>query len=271
MSRTAIIAGQGALPAALARAIDDPQVYALEGFEPDGLDATPFRLERLVPFLDHLHEQQIERVVFAGAIQRPKLDPESFDQRTALLVPRILMAMQSGDDAALRTVLDIFEENDLSISSASEIHPELTPSEGVLTGTISDFDRRDVERAARIVATLGPLDIGQGAVVAQGLCLAIEALPGTRAMLEFAKLHSGLRPRPDGARGVLFKAPKPDQDLRIDMPTIGPDTIAQAADAGLAGVAWQAGTVIVLDRDECVRRADAAGMFLWSAPRFATV
>lgn len=268
MSRTAIIAGRGALPAILARAIDDPQVYALEGFEPDGIQATPFRLERLVPFLDHLHEERVERVVFAGAIQRPRLDPESFDQRTALLVPRILSAMQSGDDAALRAVLDIFEENDLSISSAGEIAPELTPEEGVVTGEVGTFDRRDSALAARIVETLGPLDVGQGAVVAQGLCLAIESLPGTRAMLEFAGQHAHLRPRADGAKGVLWKAPKPGQDLRIDMPTIGPDTVDQVAKAGLGGIAWQAGKVILLDRDESVRRAEAAGIFLWSAGPF---
>ena len=264
MSRIAIIAGSGRLPAALARDLDDPQVYALEGFAPEGLEAVPFRLERLVPFLDHLHDQKVTRVVFAGAIQRPRLEPECFDPRTAALVPRILSAMQSGDDAALRTVLDIFEENDLSISSAGEISPDLMPGEGVLAGAPGDADRRDVARAAQILRVAGPLDIGQGAVVAGGLCLAIETLPGTAAMLEFAARHGDLRR--NGARGVLWKAPKPGQDLRIDIPTIGPDTVDQAAAAGLAGIAWPAGSVIVLDRAECRRRADAAGIFLWSAP-----
>lgn len=265
MSDIAIIAGQGALPAALARGLGNPQVYALEGFEPDGLASTPFRLERLMPFLDHLHDQHIRRVVFAGAIQRPRLDPEGFDPRTATLVPRILMAMQSGDDAALRTVLEIFEENDLSIVNPSEILFDLVPSEALLAGEVTDRDRRDAARAAAIVAALGPLDVGQGAIVANGLCLAVETLPGTRAMLEFAGLHRHLRQR---AGGVLYKAPKPGQDLRIDMPTVGPETVDQAVKAGLAGIAWLAGSVILLDRDEAVRRAQDAGIFLWSAPDF---
>lgn len=263
MTRTAVIAGQGALAPAVIAALDEPLVFALEGFAPD-LPATPFRLERLVPFLDDLLEQGVQKVVFAGAIRRPRLDPEAFDPRTAQLVPRILTAMQSGDDAALREVLDVFEEHGLAICGIEEIIPGLLPSEAVLTGSPTEADRRDAARAAEILSGLGLFDIGQGTVVAQGLCLAIETLPGTRAMLEFAAAHAGLRPNPNGARGVFYKAPKPGQDRRVDLPTLGPDSVTQAASAGLAGIAWQAGGVILLDRDEAIRRADAAGLFLWA-------
>lgn len=263
MTRTAVIAGQGALAPAVIAALEEPLVFALEGFAPD-MPVTPFRLERLVPFLDELIGQGVKRVVFAGAIRRPRLDPEAFDPRTAQLVPRILTAMQSGDDAALREVLDVFEEHGLEICGIEEIIPDLLPSEGLLTGNPSDADRRDAARAADILAGLGPFDVGQGAVVAQGLCLAIETLPGTRAMLDFAAAHAGLRPSLNGARGVFYKAPKPGQDRRVDLPTLGPDSVTQAAAAGLAGIAWQAGGVILLDREEAIRRADEAGLFLWA-------
>lgn len=265
MSRIAIIAGQGRLPAVVAQGLDDPAVFAMEGFAPEGLEATMFRLERLIPFLDELIRQDIRKVVFAGAIRRPRLDPEAFDPRTAQLVPRILAAMQSGDDAALRTVLDIFEENDITICSVTEICPDLVPSEGVLAGQVSDGDRNDVTRAADILTQTGSVDLGQGVVVAQGLCLALETLPGTAAMLDFAARHKDLRPDPRGSRGVFYKAPKPGQDLRIDLPTLGPDSVDQAAAAGLAGIAWKAGGVILIDRPEMVRRAEAAGIFLWAA------
>ena len=259
MSRIAVIAGQGALPQAVIDALDDPLVYALDGFAPS-VPATPFRLERLVPFLDTLIEAGVDRVTFAGAVRRPRLDPEAFDPRTAQLVPRILTAMQSGDDAALRTVLDIFEEHDLTICGVEQIAPRLIPAAGILTGEPSDADRRDAARAAEILAQTGHLDLGQGVVVAQGLCLALETLPGTRAMLDFAAAHADLK----RGRGVFYKAPKPGQDRRIDLPTLGPDSVDQAAAAGLAGIAWQAGSVILLDRDEAVRRAKAAGLFLWA-------
>jgi DUF1009 family protein len=264
MTRIAVIAGKGRLAPAVVQSLDNPAIYALDGFAPEGLQATTFRLERLLPFIDELIDQGIQKVIFAGAIRRPKLDPEAFDPRTAQIVPRILMAMQSGDDAALRTVLDVFEENDLTICSVKDICPDLIPDSGVITGEPSAADKRDVACAAQILSQTGPLDLGQGAVVAQGLCLALETLPGTQAMLQFAALHQAMKPNPHGAKGIMYKAPKPDQDRRIDLPTIGPDTVDQAADAGLAGIAWQAGGVILLDRPETVRRAQAAGIFLWS-------
>lgn len=261
MSRIALIAGEGSLAPAIAAALDAPLVYALDHLKPQ-VAALPFRLERLIPFLDELADQGVTQVVFAGAIRRPKIEPELFDARTMTIVPRILMGMQSGDDAALRAVLDVFEESGIAIRSVDEILPDLVPTEGILTGTPSPRDQKDAARAAEIVAGLGALDIGQGAVVAQGLCLAVEALPGTQAMLEFAGLHAGLKADPKA--GILYKAPKPGQDRRIDLPTIGPETVSQAAAAGLSGIVWQAGSVILLDRAEAIRRAESAGVFLWA-------
>lgn len=258
MTRTAVIAGQGNLVRAVVEALDAPPVYALEGFSPP-FPAETFRLERLVPFMDQLLDQDIRRVVFAGAINRPRLDPEAFDPRTAQLVPRILMAMQSGDDAALRTVLDVFEEHGLDVVGIADVVPHLVPGEGILAGAVTQTDRRDAARAALILSQVGDLDIGQGAVVAKGLCLALETLPGTEAMLDFAARHRG-----SARGGVFYKAPKPAQDRRIDLPTLGPDSVDQAVAAGLSGIAWEAGSVILLDRDQMLHRAQSAGLFLWA-------
>ncbi|MFT4013388.1 MAG: UDP-2,3-diacylglucosamine diphosphatase LpxI [Paracoccus sp. (in: a-proteobacteria)] len=263
MSRTALIAGEGSLAPAIAAALDQPLVYALDHLSPQ-VAAQPFRLERLVPFLDQLTRQGVTQVVFAGAIRRPRIEPDLFDPGTLAILPKILMGMQSGDDAALRAVLDVFEEAGIAIRSVDQILPDLVPQEGILTGSPSPRDEKDAARAAEIVQGLGALDIGQGAVVAQGLCLAVEALPGTQAMLDFVRLHAGLKPDPKGAGGVLYKAPKPGQDRRIDLPTIGPETVRQAGEAGLAGIAWQAGSVIVLDRAQAVACARDLGLFLWA-------
>ncbi|MBL3554656.1 LpxI family protein, partial [Rhodovulum sulfidophilum] len=119
-------------------------------------------------------------------------------------------------------------------------------------------------RAAAIVAALGASDLGQGAVVAQGLCLAVETLPGTDAMLAWvADVAGACRPDPKGAKGVLCKAPKPSQDRRVDLPAIGPATVEAAHRAGLAGIAVEAGGVLVLEPEETLARADALGLFLW--------
>lgn len=261
--RTAIIAGRGALPAVLAAALPRPPlVAALEGFAPEGIAPDlSFRVERLVPFWRALEEAGVARVVFAGAVTRPRLDPALFDPGTALIVPRLLSAMQGGDDATLRTVIALFEEAGFAVAGAAEVAPALLPGPGMLAGAVTAADEADATRAAAIVAALGAVDVGQGAVVAGGLCLAVEALPGTDAMLAGV---ATLAPATRLARGLLYKAPKPAQDRRIDLPAIGPATVAAAARAGLAGIAFEAGGTLLLTPETTAAAAAAAGLFLWS-------
>lgn len=269
MSRTAIIAGSGVLPGLLlaAQPSADILVAEMEGFPADLPGVTPlrFRIERLAPFLDHLLAEGVTQVCFAGAIRRPRLEAGLVDAKTAQLLPRIVGALQTGDEAALRQVVAIFEDWGLDVIGAAALAPDLVPGAGILAGQPTAADRADVERASQIVADLGALDIGQGAVVAQGLCLGVEALPGTEALLDFvARTGVGLRPDPKGARGVLYKAPKPGQDRRIDLPAIGPATVAEAAKAGLAGIAWEAGGALLLDRETALAETERLGLFLWS-------
>ncbi|WP_374371689.1 LpxI family protein [Tabrizicola sp.] len=265
--RTAIIAGEGRLPAALAAGMAEPPlVAALDGFAPEGLTVDlRFRVERLVPFLRALARDGVGQVIFAGAVTRPRLDPALLDEATASLLPRLMAAMAQGDDATLRVVIEIFEEFGFSVVGVDQVAPALLPGAGVLAGSLTLRDETDVARAAAIVAALGAVDVGQGAVVAQGLCLGVEALPGTDALLEaVAGLKPGLRPDPARGRGVFYKAAKPGQDRRIDLPTIGPETLRGVAAAGLGGVAVQAGSVICLDLAEMRRLAGELGLFLWA-------
>ncbi len=261
----ALIAGEGDLPAALMAALTPrPLVCALGDFA--GADIA-LRLERLVPTLRALQDQGVTEVVFAGAVQRPRLDPALFDGATAQLVPRLVQAMQAGDDATLREIIAIFEEFDLTVRAIPDLAPNLLPGPGLLAGKISERDQADAARAAAIVAALGVVDVGQGACVAQGQCLAVEALPGTDAMLiAVAGLPAALRPVPALGRGLFYKAAKPGQDRRIDLPTIGPQTLHLTAQAGLGGVAFQAGAVICLDLPQMRVDADRLGLFLWSRP-----
>lgn len=269
MTRTALIAGRGALPAALIAALETPPlICALDGFLPDGLPVDQvFRIERLAFFLNWLLDQQVTRVVFAGAVQRPRLDPALMDPMSAQILPRIMSAFQAGDDATLRAIIAIFEEVGLAVVGVADIAPALVPGPGVLAGQTTAIDGRDATRAALIVAALGGIDVGQGAVVQQGLCLAVEVLAGSDAMLDsVAALAPNLRPDPARGRGVFYKAPKPGQDLRIDLPTLGVQTVERAATAGLAGIAWQVGGVICLDLPAMIRCAEEAGLFLWARP-----
>jgi hypothetical protein len=263
MTKLALIAGAGGLPAALVAALAErPLICALDGFAPAGL--TPdqsFRVERLAVFLRWLEDQGVSEVCFAGAVQRPRLDPALFDPATATLVPRLLAAMGQGDDATLREVLAIFAEHGFALKGVTDIAPHLVPGAGVYAGAVTPQDEKDAARAEAIVAALGAVDVGQGCVVAGGLCLAVETLPGTDAMLGFvAQIPAALRP----AKGLFYKAPKPGQDRRIDLPALGVQTVRNAAAAGLGGIVWQASGVICLDLPAMQQEAEALGLFLWA-------
>jgi UDP-2,3-diacylglucosamine hydrolase len=242
-----------------------PLVAAMDGFAPDGL-ATDlnFRVERLVPFLRALERDGVDQVVFAGAVTRPRLDPALLDEGTAALLPRLMQAMSAGDDATLRVVIELFEEFGFTVVGVETVAPALLPGAGVLAGSVGPREEADAARAAAIVAALGAVDVGQGAVVAQGLCLGVEALPGTDALLAQVAGIGALRPDPARGRGVFYKAAKPGQDRRIDLPTLGPDTLRAVAAAGLGGVAFQAGSVICLDLAEMRSLAAEFGLFLWA-------
>lgn len=265
----ALIAGRGGLAAALAGAMSSrPLVAAMEGFAPDGLAVDlAFRVERLMPFLAALQDKGITTLVFAGAVSRPRLDPALLDPATAAMLPRLMQAMAAGDDATLRAVIEIFTEAGFAVAGVETVAPSLLPGAGILAGTLTQADEADAARAAAIVTALGTVDVGQGAVVAQGLCLAVEALPGTDAMLAaVARLPDGLRPDPARGRGLFYKASKPGQDRRIDLPTLGPETVRAVAAAGLGGIAFEAGAVICLDLPEMRRLATETGLFLWARP-----
>ncbi|MEM9048191.1 MAG: UDP-2,3-diacylglucosamine diphosphatase LpxI [Pseudomonadota bacterium] len=268
-----IIAGAGELPRLIAQVCADRgQPHLVIGFQGAGagdwVDAHPHArppFEKPGKLFAALRSAGCDRVTFAGAMQRPRLDPLRFDLTALRLAPRILPILRRGDDATLRGLAAVFEAEGFSVVPPhGELEGLLAP-EGVLgVNAPSPADRADAARAAILAAGIGALDVGQAAVVAQGLCLGLESLAGTDALLAYvAQTADALRPDPDGGRGVLVKLPKPGQDWRLDLPAIGPETVRKAARAGLAGIAVGAGGVLILGLKETVAEADRAGLFLW--------
>lgn len=257
----ALIAGQGALPAVLFDCLREkpPHVVALNGFDPDTLVPDQrFRLEHLGTLIAELKALGITEVCFAGSIGRPALDPSKIDAATLPLVPRVIEALQRGDDGALRTVLSIFEEAGFIIRAPDEIASALLPRSGIYTTRKpDDAHRADAERAALIIQGMGALDIGQSCVVKGGQALAIEAGFGTDWML------GSLGNRTDGLGGLFYKAKKPTQDRRIDLPVVGVKTVAGVAKAGLEGLVVECDGVMVLDLAAVERIADELGLFFW--------
>jgi DUF1009 family protein len=187
-----------------------------------------------------------------------------FDFKMVSVAAKLLPTLKSGDSNTLDAVREIFEAEGLEVVGAHEILEDLLAPLGTLTKAApSTDDLADIERAKTIVAHMGLADVGQGAVVAQGLCLGMESIQGTDAMLNFVAANSGdYRPDEKAGQGVLLKAPKEGQDWRIDLPAIGPDTVENAAKAGLSGVAVQAQGVLILGMDETIAAADKHGLFI---------
>ena len=260
----ALIAGRGRLPALLAEAAPGALVCEMEGFASDAPgERLHWRVERLGTLLATLRDRGIDTVCLCGALHRPRLDLAAVDGATMPLLGRITSALPRGDDATLRAAVALFEEAGLAVVAPHELRPDLLPPEGVLEGEVGAQDRRDAERAATILAAMAEADVGQGCVVAQGQCLAMEALPGTDHMLGVVASLGSRRPDPGRGRGLLMKAAKRGQDRRVDLPAVGPETVRGAASAGLGGLVLEAGGVLVLDAEATRRAARDADLFLW--------
>lgn len=275
-----LIAGGGALPlevgdAVLARG-EGLFVVGLEGFAAPE-DIARFEhgwagIGELGKIVDHFKRAECDAVAFAGLVKRPDFSKLRVDFTGAKALPSAIMAARKGDDALLRVIIGVFEKAGFTVVPAEVAAGRLSVSEGVLGATPYDAATHgaDVARAFEVARALGAYDIGQGAVVCDGLVLAVEAQEGTDAMLaRVAGLPETIRGVPGSPRGVLVKAPKPIQDRRIDLPTIGVTTVTGAQRAGLAGIAVEAGGALIVNSDAVVKAADAAGLFLVALPGLA--
>jgi DUF1009 family protein len=267
-----IIAGGGRLPVVLAEHARSAglnyAVIRLAGMADPDLALHPgveIPMAALGAMIKAARDAGCDRLVLAGIVARPDFAKLRPDWRGMQALPRVLKAAQGGDDALLRAVAAELEREGFSIIGAESVLAELRAPAGPLGGhEPTPENMTDIEKARRVVAALGALDVGQGTVVCGGLVLAVEAQEGTDQMLaRVAALPAEIRGTAAARRGVLLKAPKPIQERRVDLPTIGLRTIEEAVRAGLAGVAMEAGGCLVLERERAVAAADAAGMFLY--------
>lgn len=257
----ALICGTGDLPGRIVAAQDTrPLICVLEGFDPEGLDADlTFRLETIGSLLVDLKDQGVDAVCLCGGIDRPTLDPGKLDANTQPLVPILAGALQSGDDGALRAVATLFETKGFTVKAAHDLVDDLVAPPGVLTDAWPDEAMgRDAELGAGILAALAPFDVAQACVVGSGQLLGVETVAGTDALIKALPEVSAT------GQGILVKGPKLGQDKRVDMPTVGPETVSAVRAAGLRGIVVDAGEVIVLERARVIELCNAAGLVFWS-------
>jgi DUF1009 family protein len=269
--RLAILAGGGGLPreiadSAAARGLP-VAIVAIDGEADADFGAhtvTVVNWGQIGAMVRALKAARATDLVIVGRVHRPELKGLKPDLGLVRYLPKIVRIVAAGgDDSVLRRVVRFFEQQGLRVIGPGEAAPEIVIGEGHLGAeTSSADDRSDIAKGLEVIRALGPYDIGQSVIVAGGRIEAIEGAEGTDRMIARAAARrveaGGGRPR----RGVLVKRSKPGQDLRVDMPAIGPATVESADAAGLAGIAVEAGKVLVAERARTIRQADQAGLFV---------
>ncbi len=263
-----IIAGGGTIPQMLIAkclkekvpfcvlAIDgnaDKNLFAAE----TGFDYRWIRLGQAGSGFKYFTQNQVTDVVMIGTICRPSLHDLLPDIRTASFVAKVgLKAL--GDDGLLRSVISEIEKDGMCVKGIHEIMPDLLIPDGVLTKhKPSKEDIIDIKRGIEVALTLGQLDVGQSVVVQQGLVLGMEGIEGTDRLIIRCQEY-----RRKGKGGVLIKLRKPQQDMRIDLPTIGMQTVENAHSSGLSGIAVHTGNGLIVEQDKTIALADKYGMFI---------
>ena len=269
----AIVAGAGELPINIVKhCIKNNLNYKIIHFEgvelpwAKGQSVISAKFEKPNTLFLSLKDFKCDQVVFAGSMKRPKLNPLRFDKKFLSIASRLLPALKSGDDTTLKIIAEIFEKEGFKIISANQLLKNLFVSEGILTKLKpNDDDLIDIKRGLEILDHISAIDVGQACIVGQGLCLGIETIQGSDELIKFASLKKdAYLNNKAGGKGVFLKSQKINQDTRIDVPTIGINTIQNIANAGFSGIALKANNVQIIDKEVCIELANQLGIFIVS-------
>ncbi|QCI68424.1 LpxI family protein [Phreatobacter stygius] len=266
-----IIAGAGRFPLALAKAATSQgrPVFGilLKDIAGPEMEAYPHAwvgIGRFGAMLRAARRAGCRDLVFIGSLVRPNLWTTVPDIGALRILPEMLKLYRGGDDHLLRGVAGLFERQGFRLLAAQEVAPELLMPVGPLARRVPNHqDLVDISQALAAIRALGPYDVGQGMIIGAKRVVAVEGAEGTDGMLErCAAMRASGRLKWTGNSGILVKAPKPNQDHRIDMPAIGPATVEKAAAAGLRGIAVVAGSTLMVEPQEIVRLADKHDLFV---------
>lgn len=260
-----IVAGQGDLPLQVIDACQAQNrpffLLALEGQTPpnlvDGHPHTWVRLGAVGHAVDALRSAQVRDIVMVGGMTRPTFKELSLDfMGTKWLTTLGFKAF--GDDGLLGGIVGLLEKEGFHVVGVHTIVRDLLTQKGTLGRHHPSTDQlTDIKRGWSVAKILGQVDVGQAAVVQNGLVLAVEGIEGTQALIE-----RSVSLKRAGSKPILVKVSKPQQERRVDLPTVGPNTIDQLVAAGFGGIALEAGGTLMVHSTEVIAKADAAGLFV---------
>ena len=272
-SRVGIVAGSGSLPVNVAQSLTcaglNPFIFILDG-EADRLaelqrhEHVVLTIEAAAVGFERMKAAGVTHAVLAGGVvRRPRLRALKWTPRVLKVLPRLAIELALGDDGLLRAVMRHIENAGIRVVGAHQVVPDLLARAGAMTRVSPDADdERNIKAALEAAKAIGRLDIGQAAIAVGGRAVALEGIEGTDGLLE------RMIPLRDHGRlagktgGVLVKCAKPAQDVRADLPAIGPKTVLDATRAGLRGIAVEANRAFVLDFAKTIAAADEAGLFI---------
>jgi DUF1009 family protein len=272
----ALICGGGSLPLAVANFVSGrgrsvilfPLYGAAEGTAVESFPHHWLHIGQIGKFMRLARAAGCSDLIFIGSLVRPSIWQVRPDLKAFSLLARVLAAYRGGDNHLLSGMGKIFEQEGFHLLGAHEVAPEILVPLGTLGhAQASERDRADMALGFQYLRATSPFDVGQAVVVAGKHVLAVEAAEGTDQLLaRVAELRANGRIRAPAGSGVLVKAPKLGQDLRFDMPSIGPTTVEGVARAGLAGIAVVAGSTIIAEPVQLVTAADRANIFVVGTP-----
>jgi UDP-2,3-diacylglucosamine hydrolase len=275
-SPVGVIAGGGAMPFAVADSLvargTGAVIFALKG-ACDPAAVARFRhhwisVGQIGKATKLFRSEGCRDLIFIGSLARPALSEIRLDWGTLRVMGHVVAAFRGGDDHLLSGIGRILEQDGFRMVGVKDAAPDLLMPTGPVTRAVPDGSAvADIARGREVLGALGPFDIGQAAVVIDGHVVAVEDIEGTDGLLaRVARLRTDGRIRGKAGRGVLVKTPKRGQDLRFDLPAVGPNTVEGAAKAGLAGIAIAAGNTVVAESQAMIEAADRAGVFITGLP-----
>lgn len=265
IKKIGIVAGAGYLPKHVLEACKEQNIpYVVIGLEKEtSFDLFKdekihtFKIYNISKIFDFLKSEGVNYLTLAGKVKRANISRLLLDFKGAILFAKVIRKGLS-DGAILKTILDFIEQEGFKIIAPEKVANNIILNKGYITKSKPDLvAEKDIKQGIKILRGIASFDVGQALIIQNGLVLGVEAAEGTDDLIK----RCG-EIRQEGEGPILIKIIKPEQDKRVDLPCIGPDTILNAQKYGIRGIAAEAGSTLVLDQVNTVKLANRLGIFI---------
>lgn len=268
MKKLGIIAGSGQLPLLIINECKkqsiEPIVILIKDFaDPNdfkGLKQISIGFGKVGKVIGFLKKNNVEQIVFAGAVKKPELRHIIPDFTGLFLLFRLLGLKLFGDNSVLKIVIDFAEEKGFEVVPVDNILKDAKVKEGIV-GVVKPNKKEyenDINLGIDVLKKLSKYDIGQSIVIQNGMVLGIEGPEGTKELIK----RCGRLKQNDRRKPILIKIKKLNQTRKADLPSIGEDTIQQLIDAGFSGLAVDADNTLVIEKFKMIKLADKNNIFI---------